>query len=32
MSYLAPADFVKKAVDSGEAKVFMATKDTFIRA
>jgi len=32
MSYLAPADFVKKAVDAGEAKVFMATKDTFIRA
>jgi formate/nitrite transporter len=32
MSYLAPADFVKKAIDSGEAKVFMSTKDTFIRA
>lgn len=32
MSYLAPADFVKKAVDSGEAKVFMATRDTVIRA
>ena len=32
MSYLAPADFVRKAVDSGEAKVFMATRDTVIRA
>ncbi|RYC32270.1 formate/nitrite transporter family protein [Lichenibacterium minor] len=32
MSYLVPADFVKKAIDAGEAKVFMATRDTFIRA
>ena len=32
MAYLAPADFVKKAVDAGEAKVAMATKDAFIRA
>lgn len=32
MSYLVPADFVKKAVDAGEAKVFMATRDAFIRA
>ncbi len=32
MAYLAPADFVKKAIDSGEAKVFMATRDAFIRA
>ena len=32
MAYLAPAEFVKKAVDAGEAKVFMATKDTIIRA
>lgn len=32
MAYLPPADFVKKAIDSGEAKIFMATKDTFIRA
>ena len=32
MAYLAPAEFVKKAVDSGEAKVFMATKDAFVRA
>jgi len=31
MAYLAPADFVKKAIDAGEAKVFMATKDTIIR-
>jgi formate/nitrite transporter len=32
MTYLVPADFVKKAIDSGESKVFMATKDSFIRA
>ena len=32
MAYLAPAEFVKKAIDAGEAKVFMATRDTFIRA
>ena len=32
MAYLAPAEFVTKAVDAGEAKVFMATKDAFIRA
>ena len=32
MAYLAPADFVKKAIDAGESKVFMATRDTFIRA
>jgi formate/nitrite transporter len=32
MAYLPPADFVKKAIDAGEAKVFMATKDAFIRA
>ena len=32
MAYLAPAEFVKKAIDAGEAKVFMATKDAFIRA
>ena len=32
MAYLQPAEFVKKAIDAGEAKVFMATKDTFIRA
>ena len=32
MAYVAPADFVRKAIDAGEAKVFMATKDAFIRA
>ena len=32
MAYLPPAEFVKKAIDAGEAKVFMATKDTLIRA
>ena len=32
MSYLAPAEFVTKMVDSGESKVFMSTRDTLIRA
>ena len=32
MAYLPPAEFVRKAIDAGEAKVFMATKDAFIRA
>ncbi len=32
MSYLAPQDFVTKMVDAGEAKVFMSTRDTLIRA
>ena len=32
MAYLPPAEFVKKAIDAGETKVFMATKDTLIRA
>lgn len=32
MSYVTPGDFAKKMVDAGEAKVFMATKDTLIRA
>lgn len=32
MSYIAPAEFAAKMVDAGEAKVFMSTKDTFIRA
>ena len=32
MAYLPPAEFVRKAIDAGEAKVFMATKDTIIRA
>ena len=32
MSYVTPSDFAKKMVDAGEAKVFMSTKDTLIRA
>jgi len=32
MAYLPPTEFVKKAIDAGEAKVFMAVKDTIIRA
>ncbi len=32
MSYVAPADFVTKMVDAGEAKIFMSTRDTLIRA
>lgn len=32
MSYLVPSDFGKKMVDSGEAKIKMATRDAFIRA
>ena len=32
MSYLAPAEFVLKMVDSGESKLQMATKDALIRA
>ena len=32
MSYLAPSEFVTKMVDAGESKVFMATRDTLIRA
>ncbi len=32
MSYLAPAEFATKMVDAGEAKVFMSTRDTIIRA
>ena len=32
MSYLVPAEFVTKMVDAGESKIFMATKDTIIRA
>ena len=32
MAYLAPAEFVTKMVDAGESKVFMATRDTLIRA
>lgn len=32
MSYLEPTEFVTKMVDQGESKVYMSTKDTFIRA
>ena len=32
MSYLAPSEFVAKMVDAGESKIFMATRDTLIRA
>jgi formate/nitrite transporter FocA (FNT family) len=32
MAYLAPAEFVTKMVDAGESKIFMATRDTLIRA
>src|SRR5690349_20850112 len=32
MAYLAPAEFVTKMVDAGEAKIFMSTCDTVIRA
>jgi len=32
MSYLVPSEFVTKMVDAGEAKIFMSTRDTLIRA
>jgi formate transporter len=32
MSYLVPSEFVTKMVDSGESKIFMATRDVLIRA
>ncbi len=32
MSYLVPAEFVKKMVDAGESKVLMSTRDTLLRA
>jgi len=32
MSYLEPKEFATKMVDSGEQKIFMSTKDTFVRA
>jgi formate/nitrite transporter len=32
MAYLPPSEFVAKMVDAGEAKVFMSTRDTLIRA
>ena len=31
-SYLSPAEFASKMIDAGEAKVFMSTRDTLIRA
>jgi formate transporter len=32
MSYLQPNEFVTKLVDAGEAKIYMGTRDTLIRA
>ncbi|MEM9630525.1 MAG: formate/nitrite transporter family protein [Pseudomonadota bacterium] len=32
MSYVSPQEFATKMIDAGEAKVFMSTKDTLIRA
>ena len=32
MSYVSPPEFVSRMIDAGEAKVFMATRDTIIRA
>src|SRR5512140_3150254 len=32
MAYLVPSEFVTKMVDAGEAKIFMSTRDTIIRA
>ena len=32
MAYIEPSEFVTKMVDAGEQKVYMSTKDTFIRA
>ncbi len=32
MAYLSPQEFSTKMIDAGEAKVFMSTKDTLIRA
>lgn len=32
MSYLVPTEFVTKMVDAGEAKIYMSTRDTVIRA
>ena len=32
MAYLVPSEFVTKMVDAGEAKIFMSTRDTVIRA
>jgi formate/nitrite transporter len=32
MSYIEPGEFATKMVDAGESKIFMSTKDTFVRA
>lgn len=32
MSYVVPTDLVTKMIDAGEAKVFMSTRDTLLRA
>src|SRR5689334_13964194 len=32
MAYLVPSEFVTKMVDAGESKIFMAPRDTLIRA
>src|SRR3954469_5041867 len=32
MAYLVPSEFVTKMIDAGEAKVFMSTRDTLVRA
>ena len=32
MAYLKPSEFALKMIDAGEAKVFMSTRDTLIRA
>jgi formate transporter len=32
MAYLVPTEFVTKMIDAGEAKIFMSTRDTVIRA
>ena len=32
MSYIVPSEFVTKMVDAGESKLYMATRDAFIRA
>jgi len=32
MAYLAPSEFVTKMIDAGESKIYMATRDSLIRA
>ena len=32
MSHLVPSEFVTKMVDAGESKIYMATRDSLIRA